>query len=111
MTNEDRVKAGLRPLGRPPVNTPPEFQMMSNGLYVHQWDWLKEYGRSSVPPRDGAEIQRMAVQWFIDATEASRNSFVPTPEQDQDFEKLLSLKSKKTSKSTKSTKSTKEKLK
>lgn len=98
MTNEERRAAGLPVLGRPTTNTPPEYQMMSNGLYVHQWEWLKAYGRNSVPPKNAAEIQRMAVQWFMDATEASRSSPVFTPEQDQDFEKLSQLSKKKSNK-------------
>jgi hypothetical protein len=94
LTNEERKKLGLPVLGRPAITVPEGFEILSNGLFIHQWEWLKNYARLT-GNRDGAQAQREAVQWFIDGVEASRAEVAATPEQDQEFEKLIQKKSVK----------------
>lgn len=99
LSNAERAKLNLPLLGKPPVQVAEGMEILSNGLYKHQWEWLKNYGLNSAQPAEGAVVQRMAVQWFIDITEASRAGTIATPEQDRDFEKLSLSKNKKQKKS------------
>lgn len=99
LSNKERAELGMPLLGKPPVQVAEGKQILSNGLYEDQWEWLKAYGNNAVPKMEGAVVQRMAIQWFIDATEASRVGVVATPEQDRDFEKLSQAKVRKNKKS------------
>lgn len=89
--------------GRPVVPVAKGFEVLSNGLFKHQWEWLKSYGQQT-GMRDGAVVQREAVQWFIDGVEASRAEVISTPEQDEDFDKLIQASNKSKASSNKSNK-------
>jgi hypothetical protein len=79
--------------------------ILSNGLSARQWEWLQREANNKVPAVDAAYLQRLAVQTFIDAVEASRTGPVATPEQDQQFEKLVKSKTTNPKNQTRSNKS------
>lgn len=76
---------GKNKVGRPRV--PANDKVLSNGFYQWQWRWIKREARQK--NIDGAQLQRMMADWYIESVEASRNGSPATPEDDAKFERLI----------------------
>lgn len=85
--NGDGVK-----LGRRPKDDRGEI-VRNNGFTERQWEWFqKEAATKSMDTM--TYIRMYPAQWWIDSVEASRIGSVATPEEDEEFNKLISNKKK-----------------
>ena len=65
-------------------------EILSNGFYARQWEWIKK--EAVLVHQDGAQYLRWVVDLHIDSITASRTGPVATQEEDKTFEQLTSSK-------------------
>jgi hypothetical protein len=89
-------------LGRPPKEDRGEI-IRNNGFSEKQWEWLSKEAESKNMDTM-TYVRTYPVQWWIDSLEASRSGPVATPEDDEQFNKLVSKKSNHNQKKSKRSK-------